>query len=98
MQGRSVNITIIVLLVAVLFVAAYGAFQRSDAVRASDAQQWEYLRADVANLEGCEFVLNGVQQMSDPNKTRYDCVNDLGAQGWELVTVSNLSYYFKRPR
>ena len=98
MQNRSVSVIVVVLLVVTLAVAVYGAFIRSDGAEARDVQQWEFLRAEISGLTGCELTLNESQRMSDPNKSRYDCLNELGAQGWELVTMSQSSFYFKRPK
>ncbi len=94
----SMSVVVVLLLVITLAVAIYGAFIRSDGAEARDVQQWEFLRVEPGSLDGCKLILNESQRISDPNKTRYDCLDDLGAQGWELVTVVSTSYYFKRPR
>ena len=98
MRNRFVSVLVVLLLVVTLAVAVYGAFIRSSGAEARDVQQWEFLRVEPESISGCELILNESQRISDPSKTRYDCLNDLGAQGWELVAVSNNGLYFKRPR
>lgn len=51
-----------------------------------DSKQFEY------RLEGCETTPYGMVMLSDTETL----LNDLGQEGWELVSVSDKIMYFKR--
>lgn len=69
-------------------------------------QRWEYLIIrfrDVTDAMGTYDIYHEGQLSNVPTSTRSNVgkavlFSKLGEQGWELVTVSNPEYVFKRPK
>ena len=80
------SLRIALLIVALLCLTAwtaYGQGQRTGPAR----QAWEYRVVETQFLESYTDAA-GVQEL----------LNQAGAEGWELVRISENRYYFKRPR
>ena len=61
-------------------------------------QKWEHLEiAVVRDRDTLIKAVNG-QQIPEQNRQEfYAYMTELGRQGWELVTVKDAWFYFKRP-
>ena len=61
-------------------------------------QKWEYLEVQVVR-DKVSYVqaVNGQQISYEKREEFYAYVHELGRQGWELVTVKDAWFYFKRP-
>lgn len=77
------QVPLIVALVCLSVWTGYGQGQRTGPAR----QTWEYRVIETALVEGYTPVAQ-VQQL----------LNQGGAEGWELVRVSEHRYYFKRAK
>ena len=68
-------------------------------------QQWEYLELSVYP-NNAFYYANGAELKYEPNQDRYSLLNQLGAQGWEMVAAQQFRggrnewriYEFKRLR
>ncbi len=66
-------------------------------------QKWEYINIAISKPKD-KWVVDG-KEVEGPNVTRASILNQYGAEGWELVSVtswqgpsgSGHTYYFKRP-
>ncbi len=67
------------------------------------AQKWAYLDVAISKSKG-KWIVDG-KTMEEPDLTRATILNQYGAEGWELVSVTNWqgstgnghTDYFKRP-
>ena len=63
-------------------------------------QKWEHLEIEVVRVRVGETrikAVNGQQIPSEKRQDFYAYMNELGRQGWELVTaIDYVTYYFKR--
>jgi hypothetical protein len=64
--------------------------------------QWEYLVINFASGMGTVPTLhkvNGEEQRNWQNGEKMgDCLTRLGSEGWELLTVEQSTFYFKRSK
>lgn len=65
-------------------------------------QRWEYLTMSFNRHYGrTDYRINGIKEPKLKDKMLADVMNLLGAQGWELVGISNpeeKEFAFKRPK
>jgi hypothetical protein len=60
-------------------------------------QKWEYLEVEMAYNR--VLAINGDEVKDWQEGTRIHAyLNELGDQGWELITVDENRYLFKRPK
>jgi hypothetical protein len=74
---------IIAVLVCLCASTGYAQVQRTGPAR----QAWEYRVVEIATVESYTAATD-IQKL----------LNQGGAEGWELIRVSDTRYYFKRPR
>lgn len=64
-------------------------------------QKWEYLTLEmdlgIADSKSRTKFLNGEHIPAKDQKPFHSFLKELGVQGWELVSVQGIFYYFKRP-
>jgi len=64
-------------------------------------QKWEYLvlisYGDLSKEDARLHILNG-KSFGKDHELFYPYIKELGEQGWELVSVHDNEYYFKRPK
>jgi hypothetical protein len=62
-------------------------------------QKWEYMTVGYFVNNNYQFVIKMINDQAVKEEIeRFTYYNELGKQGWELVTVSAGAAYFKRPK
>jgi len=67
----------------------------------SDDSAWQYLAIEVKKSYGLQYRLNGVNRPDWKDQPIFYALNELGKEGWELVSFEggpdNSMYVMKRP-